>query len=105
VGFDWEHGDDVISKLHEEIGELERARHGDGVIAEEIGDLLFTVVNLCRHEGLDAEGVLRSANVKFERRFRRLESRIADEGRSPQEMGVEELEKAWKAVKSEEGGT
>jgi len=39
VGFDWEHGDDVISKLHEEIGELERARHGDGVIAEEIGEL------------------------------------------------------------------
>jgi MazG family protein len=104
AGFDWEHSEDVVEKLHEEIDELARARKGDGNIAEEIGDLLFTVVNLCRHEGVDAEGVLRSANAKFENRFRRLESRIAEEGRSPEEVGIEKLEKAWEAVKTEEDG-
>ena len=75
-----------------------------GACPEEIGDLLFTVVNLCRHEGVDAEGVLRSANAKFENRFRRLESRIAEEGRSPEDVGIEKLEKAWEAVKTEEDG-
>jgi len=99
VGFDWEDAGGVMHKLDEELDELRKARQGQGDVEEEIGDLLFTVVNLCRHEGVDAEGALRRASVKFERRFRALEAAVAESGRSLDEMDIAALEAIWQAVK------
>ncbi|MEL7046561.1 MAG: nucleoside triphosphate pyrophosphohydrolase, partial [Pseudomonadota bacterium] len=79
VGFDWHGEAPVLEKLAEETGELHEALAGDdpAAIEEEIGDLLFTVVNLARHRKIDAESALRRASHKFERRFRSMESAAA----------------------------
>lgn len=98
-GFDWEDSRGVMDKLDEELVELALARAGQGQVEEEIGDLLFTVVNLCRHEGIDAEGALRKASAKFERRFRGLESRVVDGGSALQDMDAEALDDVWQSVK------
>lgn len=103
LGFDWHNGDGVMAKLQEELEELGAARRGEGNIGEEIGDLLFTLVNLCRHEGIDAEGTLRKASAKFERRVRRLEVLLARRSDAAEDAGIEELEKLWGRVKQEEG--
>ena len=68
----------------------------------EIGDLLFSVVNLARHREVDAEGALRRAGARFERRFRALESRIAADGRRADDLSLEQLEAYWCAVKADE---
>ncbi len=76
VGFDWGDATQVVPKLHEEVAELAAAmaeERGTGCLAEELGDLLFSCVNLARHLDLDADSALRGANLKFERRFRRME--------------------------------
>ncbi len=99
AGFDWNDAGGVMDKLEEELAELREAQRGRGEVEEELGDLLFTIVNLCRHEGVDAEGALRRANAKFESRFRALEGRVADSGRSLAEMDIEALEYLWQAVK------
>ena len=99
VGFDWGDPGGVVEKLDEEVEELRRARSGDGVVEEEIGDILFTVVNLCRHEGIDAERALRHANAKFERRFRLLETTVADSARRMTDMDLPELERLWQDAK------
>lgn len=98
-GFDWKDGGGVMEKLDEEISELALARSGQGEVDEEIGDLLFTLVNLCRHEGVDAEGALRKASGKFERRFRALESRVTNSGRCLGQVDLESLEEIWQSVK------
>jgi len=98
-GFDWDDIHGVMDKLEEELAELALARAGQGQVEEEIGDLLFTVVNLSRHEGIDAEGALRKASAKFERRFRALESRVVDGGRALQDMDAEALDDIWQSVK------
>lgn len=99
VGFDWADREGVVDKLEEEFEELRRARSGQGNVAEEIGDLLFTIVNLCRHEGIDAEGALRRANVKFETRFRELEQRVRDRGCQLADLQPAELENVWQDLK------
>ncbi len=98
-GFDWEDGAGVMDKVDEELAELREARQGRGDVGEEVGDLLFTIVNLCRHDGVDAEGALRQANAKFEERFRLLEARVADSGRALSDLDSESLETLWQAVK------
>jgi ATP diphosphatase len=107
VGFDWERVEDVIAKLREEVGEVERAvaaGRGEEVL-EEIGDLLFTVVNLARFVKTDPEARLRSATTKFRRRFDRLAALLQDEGRAPGDAGLSELDRLWERVKREERGT
>ena len=69
-------------------------------LTDEIGDLLFVVVNLARHLGVDAEGALRHTNAKFERRFRKVEQ--AFDGK-PEKVTLDEMEDAWQAAKAEEG--
>ena len=104
VGFDWPRIEGVVEKVEEELGEL-RAELGAGEparLAEEIGDLLFSCVNLARHAGVDPEGALRAANTKFERRFRALESQVRAGGRSPDELDQETLDGYWEGVKSRE---
>ncbi len=107
AGFDWAGPEGVMDKIREELAELEQARRrgGRAQIEEEIGDLLFSVVNLARHLDVDPEQALRAANRKFERRFRAVEERAKAEGRSPEQLDPQALDAHWEAVKAAEGRT
>ncbi len=105
VGFDWPEPARVLDKIAEETAELRKAlqqRAAKDSIAEEIGDLLFALVNLARHLEIDSETALRAANRKFERRFRRVEELLAAQGKEPAGSSLEEMEAAWARAKSEE---
>ena len=101
AGFDWPDSHGPREKIVEELGELARAeRDGDAnAIADELGDLLFAVVNLARHLGVDAEQALTAANRKFERRFRRMEGDLRAAGEAFVEMDIDALETRWQAAK------
>lgn len=105
VGFDWPDVQGPLSKVREEIAEVEAEISGAApqeVVTEEIGDLLFAVVNLARHAGVDAEAALRAGNLKFERRFRAVEAALAAAGKTPQQAGLDEMDALWDSVKREE---
>ena len=106
VGFDWENVAGVLTKLREEVQEVEGAIHEnrEAAIREEIGDLLFAVVNLSRFVKVDPEAQLRSATAKFRRRFDRVAELLRAEGRSTADAGLPELDRLWEAAKREEGG-
>jgi nucleoside triphosphate diphosphatase len=108
VGFDWPDANAVLDKLAEETRELEGAlqarERSPEAVEEELGDLLFTIANLARHLDLDAEGALRRASLKFERRFREVEARLAAGGRTPDEAEAGELERLWSEVKESGAG-
>lgn len=97
VGFDWNDPRAVIAKIREELveveAELERADRA--AREDELGDLLFCVVNLARHLELDCEMALKRCNVKFERRFGHVEDRLAAQGRSLERATLEEMEALW----------
>ena len=101
VGFDWPDAAGAWDKLAEEFTELQAAagKADDAEVAEELGDLLFAVVNVARHLGHDAEAALRSANRKFERRFQFIESELRTQGSSTVEAGLERLDSLWDAAK------
>jgi len=102
VGFDWEVAEDVLPKLEEELREIEEVlRGGEGDLEEELGDMLFTLANICRHYKVDPEIALRRSARKFDRRFRDMEERCGTEGRSMQDMTLEELDDLWDASKEE----
>ncbi len=101
VGFDWPALEGVIAKLHEEIAELAEARTEDAQQAE-LGDLLFAAVNWARWLGVDAEGALREANLRFSHRFRQLELLAAARGISLESAGIDALELLWQEVKEGE---
>ena len=105
VGFDWPVVAAVIDKIDEEILEL-RVEFDAGAdrdrVMDEIGDLLFACVNLVRHAGIDPESALRQGNAKFERRFRRIEEMLSEDGRNPEQSSLEEMDRLWDAVKAEE---
>jgi ATP diphosphatase len=102
VGFDWPEPRQVLDKIEEEIREL-RAELDQGAaparVADEIGDLLFALVNLARHLAVDAETALRGCNAKFERRFRAIERALAARGRTLGEASLEEMEALWVEAK------
>jgi ATP diphosphatase len=106
VGFDWDAVALVLDKVREEIAEVEQELAITPVdparVEEEIGDLLFSVVNLARHVGTDAESALRNANQKFERRFRQVETQLRNDEKNIQECQLDELESAWQQVKKQE---
>jgi len=111
VGFDWPSLAPVFAKLHEEVGELEAAisdraqepgSGGRAQIEEEFGDLLFVMANVARHLGIDPETALRAANGKFVRRFRHIEARLAEEGRSPDRSTLSEMDELWNEAKAAE---
>ncbi|MFE1602083.1 nucleoside triphosphate pyrophosphohydrolase [Methylobacterium sp. ID0610] len=104
VGFDWPDAAQVVAKVREETEEVADAlAAGDAeAVAEEIGDLLFSVANLARHARVDPEEALRRANEKFRRRFEAMEVRVRAGGRSLPEAGLAAMEEAWAAVKREE---
>ncbi len=98
VGFDWPGTSEILDKLHEELSELAQARrerHDDPHVREELGDVLFTIVNLSRAMGIDAETAMREANEKFHKRFSFMEQRAAKEGRALADMTLDELEELW----------
>lgn len=126
VGFDWPNIEGLFEKLDEETKELrEHLREsvepvrpqGRGVagagrqafpeelrerVEEEVGDLFFVLVNLARYLSVDPESALRKTNRKFKRRFQKMEQRLAEDGRSAEQAGMEELEALWQQAKREE---
>ncbi|MBD7978557.1 MULTISPECIES: nucleoside triphosphate pyrophosphohydrolase [Pseudomonas] len=104
VGFDWPEALPVLDKVREELDEvLEAMSENDApAIEEELGDLLFVVVNLARHLKTDPETALRAANAKFERRFRFIEQALRDAGRPIENCGLEELDALWGEAKKAE---
>lgn len=106
VGFDWPDARAAMEKLSEETDELTDELVGGGTperVEDEMGDLLFSCVNVARKLDLDPEATLRRATIKFERRFRRLERILAeDSGRSPSDLTLEELEDLWVRAKAAE---
>lgn len=105
VGFDWPDRKGVRDKIREELDELEQAvgSREPEAIEEEFGDLLFAVVNLARHLQIDPEKVLTAGNYKFERRFRDMESAIADSGKTFKEHTLESFDQEWRAAKKRVG--
>jgi len=100
VGFDWSRGEEVLPKLEEEVAELKEALSGSGGgLQEELGDMLFTLVNLCRHYGVDPEVALRGSALKFAGRFRDMEEMCRREGLRMEDMTLEELDRLWEASK------
>lgn len=101
TGFDWETTDQIFLKLDEEVGELQRAiESGKGEhTAEEIGDLLFVVVNLARHLDVEPETALKKTNRKFRQRFKFIEQQLKLEGKSPEESSLEEMDALWNQAK------
>lgn len=106
VGFDWTRADEILDKIEEEIGELRaelrRAERAPAAVQDELGDLLFALVNLARRLDVDPEAALRGTNAKFDRRFRQVEQWLADDGRSPDRATLEEMEALWVRAKQAE---
>lgn len=102
AGFDWPNTDGVFEKLIEEAHEVQAALAAGSVeqVRQEMGDYLFTVVNLCRHLGVDPEAALQSTNHKFDRRFRAVETGLKADGYTVAETDLDELESRWQAAKT-----
>ncbi|HZD61130.1 MAG TPA: nucleoside triphosphate pyrophosphohydrolase [Anaerolineae bacterium] len=99
VGFDWEDVDGALEKISEEVDELRRAKRGEGSIEDEIGDLLFAVVNVARHLDVDPELALKRTCDKFERRFSYMEEKSASENKHLVDMSLQEKDKLWDEAK------
>jgi MazG family protein len=104
VGFDWTRWEDAWDKVREETAEVEDALgHAEpSRLSEELGDLLFAVVNVARLRGLDAEDCLREATDKFTRRFKEVEAAMKAGGQTVSEASVTELDRAWTEAKARE---
>jgi MazG family protein len=100
-GFDWENADQVLEKLDEELDEFAAARRSasSAELEDELGDLLFVLVNLARFVKVDAEQALRKSNAKFRRRFGYVEQRLAERGKRPADSTLEEMEALWQEAK------
>ncbi|MCE8511219.1 nucleoside triphosphate pyrophosphohydrolase [Ruegeria pomeroyi] len=104
VGFDWGDVGPVLDKIAEETRELVEARDSldADAIEDEFGDLLFVLVNLGRHLGVEPEAALRRTNAKFTRRFAQIEARLATWGKTPEDSTLDEMDALWNQVKTEE---
>jgi len=100
VGFDWDNIDGVLDKVKEEVQEVEEVLHENTPArSEELGDLLFAVVNLCRHAKQDPEALLRHANQKFSKRFVNIEAQVSESGKTFKEHSSSELNDYWETAK------
>jgi MazG family protein len=118
VGFDWSRAEEILDKLHEELGELQEAMRGTpqpqsnaveehcelSRVEDEIGDIIFVAVNLARHFKIDPESALKKTNQKFRNRFRYIESMLARSNRSFEQTNLEEMERYWQEAKRGEPG-
>ena len=104
VGFTWTRAEDVLAKLHEEVGELEaEVAAGDRArLRDELGDVLFVCANIGRMLDIDPEDALRASNAKFTRRFGSIERALANDGRSPEQSDLAEMDALWNAAKAAE---
>ncbi len=102
VGFDWSAPEPILDKIEEEIGELRVAlAEGDQAkVSDELGDLIFAVVNIGRHVKADPEDSLRGTNTKFRRRFNHIESVLDAEGETLEAASLERMEEIWQAAKA-----
>ena len=98
VGFDWENPAQVVDKLHEELAEFNAAQSHDQ-LEDELGDMLFVIVNLARFVKVDPEQALRRSNAKFRRRFGYLEAKLASQGKQLKDANIEEMEALWQEAK------
>ena len=105
VGFDWNDPRAVLDKIKEETAEIERALDAadNAAVGDEIGDLMFALVNLARHLDIDADTSLRGTNAKFERRFAAIEAALARIGKTPPEATLAEMDALWDQAKTDEG--
>ncbi|CUX13292.1 nucleoside triphosphate pyrophosphohydrolase [Agrobacterium genomosp. 13] len=101
VGFDWSDPAPILDKIEEEIAELREAL-AEGKpekVSDELGDLIFALVNIGRHVKTDPENALRGTNTKFRRRFNHIETSLSDSGETLQEASLERMEDLWQAAK------
>ncbi len=104
VGFDWDNVEGIFDKLTEEFNELKEAVES-GIkdkIEEEVGDVLFSIVNIARFLKIDPETALRKTNQKFEERFKKLEKLASERGKSFKEMTLSEMDALWEEIKKED---
>ena len=101
VGFDWENPEQVLAKLHEELAEFAEARRNASPeqLEDELGDLLFVLVNLARFVKVDPEQALRKTNAKFRERFGYIERKLGERGKKLEESNLEEMEALWQEAK------
>lgn len=103
VGFDWGQEDPILDIVSEEIRELAEAREiSSDATEDEFGDLLFVLVNLARHWGVDPEAALRRTNAKVAKRFAWVEDRLAEAGRTPADSDLAEMDALWEAAKKDD---
>ncbi len=106
VGFDWHNINDVFAKIEEEVLEVKEELYANDVnmtaLSEELGDLMFAVVNLCRHAKQDPETLLRKANQKFTKRFHGVEAQVLQSKRDFSQHSLAQLEQYWQQVKTQE---
>ncbi|MEJ8308943.1 nucleoside triphosphate pyrophosphohydrolase [Agrobacterium larrymoorei] len=102
VGFDWSAAEPILDKIEEEIGELRHAlsEGKSESISDELGDMIFAMVNIGRHVKVDAENALRGTNTKFRRRFRHIETSLAARGETLEAASLERMEELWQAAKA-----
>ena len=100
VGFEWDTEEDVWKKLDEEIQEFKEAETIEHC-AEELGDILFTIVNIARKRKINPEDALRVANEKFRDRFGKLEKRVYSRNKQLKDMTLEEMDAIWEEIKEE----
>lgn len=103
-GFDWPSAEAALEKAEEELAELkgELAASSDQVLREELGDLLFSLANVCRLKGINPELILKQANQKFRRRFSLLWQTLKKRGQEPTQATLEEMDKIWEEIKKQE---
>ena len=102
VGFDWPSTREVFDKLREELAELEAEIEAADAekTREELGDFLFVVANLARKLEIEPEDAVRAANAKFVRRFHHIEARLAEDGRTPEQSDLTEMDRLWDEVRA-----
>jgi MazG family protein len=102
VGFDWNNKDEIWAKVQEEYHELDSAigRNKKEEVEEELGDLIFSLVNLARHWGLNSENVLSEANRKFIKRFQLMEKRLDESGSGLDDANPDEMNRMWNKIKA-----
>lgn len=101
TGFDWDEIDQVWDKIHEEIQELKEAQSNGSIshIEEEIGDVIFSIVNLARFLEISAESALRKTNRKFTKRFKAVEDELKKRGKEVEDSNLEEMDEIWERIK------
>ena len=104
IGFDWDAADGAFDKLIEETGELKEAyeKNDPESVGEELGDLLFSAVNVARFLDVEPENALERATAKFTSRFKKMEEKAGSEGKDLSRMTLEEMDELWEAVKTDE---